>query len=176
MTTILATVDGSDESLAVIPAVQKLAADQDASVRLLMVVDRPSATARRSSNISRSPTAPAEGVPGAPMNFGPVNRPEPNWAESEEQAFERAAAEGHDYLESVARGLRDAGVKVETEIIVDDDYSRAIIGYARENRPDMIAMATHGRSGLSGLVQGSVAAAVVRAGVAPVLQVRPSGK
>jgi nucleotide-binding universal stress UspA family protein len=34
-------------------------------------------------------------------------------------------------------------------------------------------MATHGRSGLREIVHGSVAAAVLRSGVAPVLLVRP---
>lgn len=176
MISILATVDGSDEALTVIPAVQKLAAGQEANVRLLMVVDRPAATIRRSGFLRRSPTAPAEGVPGAPMNFGPVNRPDPQWAETDEQALQRAVDEGRDYLESVASDLRKGGAKVEIEVTVNDDPSRAIIDCARERKPDVIAMATHGRSGLSSLVQGSVATAVVRAGVAPVLQVRPSGK
>jgi nucleotide-binding universal stress UspA family protein len=178
MISILTTVDGSEESLAVIPAVEKLVGGQPAQVRLLMVVDRPSGTARRSS-IARAPTGPAEGVPGAPEAFTPPlgSRPsEPRWAESEEQAFERAMEEGRDYLELAAKPLRDKGIQVEVDAIVGDHVSEAIVEAAREHKVDMIAMATHGRSGLSGVVQGSVAAAVVRSGVAPVLQVRPSKK
>jgi nucleotide-binding universal stress UspA family protein len=52
--------------------------------------------------------------------------------------------------------------------------AKAIIDFARENKVDVIAMATHGRGGLNELVQGSVAAAVVRSGVAPVLLIRPA--
>ncbi len=176
MISILTTVDGSDESLAVIPAVQKLAEGQPLSVHLLMVVDHRSGTVRNSS-IARAPTSAAGGVPGAPgsMRSSSSGRPsEPVWAESEEQANERAIEEGRDYLELAAKPLRDQGLKVETDIIVANKVSEAIVDYAREHSVDMIAMATHGRSGISGLVQGSVAAAVVRSGVAPVLQVRPS--
>jgi nucleotide-binding universal stress UspA family protein len=50
----------------------------------------------------------------------------------------------------------------------------AIIEYAREHDFDLIAMATHGRGGLTQLVQGSVASAVVKSGVAPVMLIRPS--
>ena len=45
--------------------------------------------------------------------------------------------------------------------------------YAREEGANLIAMATHGRGAVGQLVQGSVAAEVLRSGVAPVLLVRP---
>jgi hypothetical protein len=42
------------------------------------------------------------------------------------------------------------------------------------NSIDLVVMATHGRSGISRVVQGSVAGRVLRAGVAPVVLVRPA--
>jgi nucleotide-binding universal stress UspA family protein len=50
-----------------------------------------------------------------------------------------------------------------------------IIHYARENNIDLIVMGTHGRSGLSHAMIGSVAERVVRKSPCPVLTVRPGG-
>ncbi len=52
------------------------------------------------------------------------------------------------------------------------DPAGAILELARELRADLIVMATHGRTGLSHLVLGSVAERVVRESVAPVLTMR----
>ncbi len=45
----------------------------------------------------------------------------------------------------------------------------AIIAFARNNRPDFIAIGSHGTSGLSCLIMGSTAEAVVRHAPCPVL-------
>jgi len=57
---------------------------------------------------------------------------------------------------------------------VGDNTVEEIIEYAVRNDIDYIVMATHGSTGLRGLVHGNVAAGVVQAGVAPVLLVRPA--
>ena len=174
MISILATVDGSPESLAVIPAVEKLASTRGARVHLLTVVERPAPT-RRESSIVRAPTAPAGGVPSAGGFLGRSRpAPETRFAETDDQAIERVDAEAHEFLETTAQRLRERGVQVETEVAMNDNPGAAIIQFAREGHFDLIAMATHGRSGLSELVQGSIASSVVKAGVAPVLLVRPS--
>ena len=49
-----------------------------------------------------------------------------------------------------------------------------IVKAAIDNRADMIVMSTHGRTGFSHLMMGSVAEKVVRASVCPVLTVRCS--
>ena len=49
-----------------------------------------------------------------------------------------------------------------------------IVRYANEQRIEMIVMGTHGRSGLSHLLLGSVAERVVRTAGCPVLTVRPN--
>jgi nucleotide-binding universal stress UspA family protein len=48
-----------------------------------------------------------------------------------------------------------------------------IVRYARENESDLIVIGTHGRSGLSHALMGSVAEKVVRKAPCPVLTVRP---
>ena len=50
-----------------------------------------------------------------------------------------------------------------------------IIRYAKEHDIDLIVMATHGRSGVSHMLIGSVAEKVVRKAPCPVLTVRPKG-
>jgi universal stress protein A len=50
-----------------------------------------------------------------------------------------------------------------------------IIEYAREHQIDLIVMGTHGRTGLSHVLIGSVAERVVRMAPCPVLTVRPYG-
>ena len=50
----------------------------------------------------------------------------------------------------------------------------SIVGYAATNKVDLIVMGTHGRSGPSRLLMGSVAEAVMRAASCPVLVVHES--
>ena len=51
-----------------------------------------------------------------------------------------------------------------------------ILDYAAENNVDLIVMGTHGRTGLSRFLIGSVAERVVRHAPCPVLIIRPSGE
>jgi len=50
-----------------------------------------------------------------------------------------------------------------------------IVRYARREEIDLIVLATHGRTGLSHVLMGSVAESVVRTAPCPVLTVRPEG-
>jgi nucleotide-binding universal stress UspA family protein len=47
-----------------------------------------------------------------------------------------------------------------------------IISYAREIKADLVVVGTHGRTGLSHLIIGSVAERVVRKAPCPVLSIR----
>ena len=84
--------------------------------------------------------------------------------------------ESEEYLEKVAEPLRKQGVNVKTAVVERDVTADAIVEYAEENDIDLIAMTTHGRSGLSRLVFGSVAESVVRHAPCPVLLVRAQEK
>lgn len=72
-----------------------------------------------------------------------------------------------DYLARVGRGLDSAG-DVET-IVASGDPAEAIAWEAIALDADLIAMSTHGRTGLGRLVHGSVADAVMRHASVPVL-------
>jgi nucleotide-binding universal stress UspA family protein len=70
------------------------------------------------------------------------------------------------------RPLRAAGAVVTSEARPGRDPAAAIAAVARERSCHLIAMATHGRSGLGRLVFGSVAEQVVRHAPCPALLVR----
>jgi nucleotide-binding universal stress UspA family protein len=53
------------------------------------------------------------------------------------------------------------------------DAAFVLVERAQSERPDVIVMATHGRSGVARMLMGSVADKVVRSGIAPVLLVHP---
>jgi universal stress protein A len=59
--------------------------------------------------------------------------------------------------------------------IVEGSPKVEIIQYARKHDIDLIVLATHGRTGLSHIIMGSVAETIVRTAECPVLTVRPEG-
>ncbi|APW59734.1 universal stress protein [Paludisphaera borealis] len=54
--------------------------------------------------------------------------------------------------------------------------AEAIVDYASEQKIDLVVIATHGRSGLSHVLLGSVAERIVREAPCPVLTIRDTGK
>lgn len=85
------------------------------------------------------------------------------------EANEQQAA---DDLAAVASS-RLAGLQVQIRTTTSEHVSRAILEQVEMLGADLVAMATHGRSGLSRAVHGSVADKVLRAAPVPVLLVRP---
>jgi nucleotide-binding universal stress UspA family protein len=79
--------------------------------------------------------------------------------------------EAESYLAQIAAALRARGVSVTFEIRRGRPEEE-ILAAAREGRADLIAMATHGRTGLGRLLFGSVAEAVLRHATIPVLLMR----
>jgi nucleotide-binding universal stress UspA family protein len=80
-------------------------------------------------------------------------------------------AEAKGYLDGVAEGLAGQGVRVRVEVRRGDPVFQ-IAAVARELDADLIAMTTHGRSGLDRLLFGSVAGAVLRRAKIPVFLMR----
>ena len=87
-------------------------------------------------------------------------------------AFEQERA--RKYLEQLVSGLKYDGINLQTEVLVGRAAER-IAGYAEENNFDLILIATHGRSGVSRWVWGSVADRVLRSACVPVLMARAPG-
>jgi universal stress protein A len=67
--------------------------------------------------------------------------------------------------------VREAGLECTTAVVSGVPF-QAIVDLARARQVDLISMATHGRTGLSHILLGSVADKVVRLAPCPVLVVR----
>jgi nucleotide-binding universal stress UspA family protein len=80
-----------------------------------------------------------------------------------------------DYLEKAGETLRSQGAIVNTRVS-SGNATEEILKAADEINADIIAMSTHGRSGLRRLAFGSIADKVLRGAGIPVLMVRaPEG-
>ena len=71
----------------------------------------------------------------------------------------RSAVVSMKYLREIAARMRTEGVRVRWHVLEGDPTS-AILSYAHHEDVDVIVMSTHGRSGLTRMVMGSVAAKV----------------
>lgn len=86
-------------------------------------------------------------------------------------AGDQLRADARRYMEGIARQMRDEGLSVAVQT-VQGKPSSEIAEMARSTDHSMIALATHGRSGVRRLLMGSVTEAVVRESGDPVLVVR----
>jgi len=86
---------------------------------------------------------------------------------------EQQAAAG-TYLEKVAMLLRAPSFQVETRTVLSKQPALAILEEALQQPGTIIALATHGRGGLTRALLGSVADKVIRGATGSVLVYRPS--
>jgi nucleotide-binding universal stress UspA family protein len=84
--------------------------------------------------------------------------------------------EAKDYLEDVAAQVTAGGVEARPTAVLAANPVEAIRAAAQAPGVGMIAVATHGRSGLRRLVLGSVADKLIRTSELPVLVTRPRGR
>ena len=85
---------------------------------------------------------------------------------------ERTRQEAESYLNNLAEEMRGTGLKAEVAIEIGSPGQK-IIDYAEKNNIDLIALATHGRSGLGRAIFGSVADFVLKGSGMPVLLIKP---
>ena len=85
--------------------------------------------------------------------------------------IEKRSAEARQYLAPIAAQLAGAGVRATVDVRRGEPVTE-ILAAAREAGADLIAMTTHGRSGLGRLLFGSVAEAVLRQTDVPVFLMR----
>jgi nucleotide-binding universal stress UspA family protein len=86
---------------------------------------------------------------------------------------ERVHAEAQTYLEGKEQELRGDGLKEVVVTAIEGDPAGEIIDLARTAANGLVAMSTHGRSGIGRWALGSVAEKVIRHGKNPVLVIRP---
>lgn len=145
MQRILVPLDGSAEAETALALAEQLAAAQQAQLVLLRAV---------------------EPFTWADTEGGPVLDTYPSLLE---QAMNDAEAS----LAERARDLESRGRRTEHAVLMGQPAA-TILDYETDHHPDLVVMATHGRSGLARFAMGSVTDRVVREGGAPVLVIRRS--
>lgn len=90
------------------------------------------------------------------------------------QQHEGIVSSAREYLGRWANELSKEGIKARAEI-AEGAPAQVILDYAQANGVGLIAMSTHGRSGLGRAVFGSVADAVLRNSGLPLLLIRSKG-
>ncbi len=114
-------------------------------------------------------------VPERPVLHQPPLVPPPFGADAE--TLRSQVREAHDYLTRLELPLPRSGLLVHTRVLVGAPPA-SIVATATDSTIDLIVMSTHGRTGLTRLLYGSVAEAVLRGSPVPVLMIpnraRPS--
>jgi nucleotide-binding universal stress UspA family protein len=88
-----------------------------------------------------------------------------------DQMYRQAQEEAEHYLKSIRGEFREKGLRAEMRV-VQGPVVEAIVNAACAYNPDLIAIASHGRTGLAGVVYGSVATGVLHKSDRPMLVVR----
>ena len=102
---------------------------------------------------------------------------EPGVTESvHEQVRKDREMHSKKYLDLVEQRAAAAGVPCKTMLVTSDYPYEAIIEAARSGHCDLIAMASHGRKGIKGLLLGSETQKVLTHSVIPVLVFRDAGE
>jgi nucleotide-binding universal stress UspA family protein len=91
---------------------------------------------------------------------------------SADQFVEHATRQASEYLSGVQRRLASTGAGVSL-VVGAGTPAREIVRHAQTGGFDLVALATHGRSGLQQWIHGSVADQVLHTTTIPLLLVRP---
>ena len=91
-----------------------------------------------------------------------------------QQLYEQHKQAAEAYLKRMVASTRLEGVVLSYEVL-EGKVADALARWAEKNGVDLIVIASHGRSGVSRWVMGSVAERVLRSACVPVLMVRAPG-
>jgi nucleotide-binding universal stress UspA family protein len=147
---ILVCLDGSDLAEQIMPYVKEQAKSFKSSVVLLHVTPEP---------VIVTPGVPGE--PGYPLQ-----------TKSMIKEMQQEMTHSKEYLDRLAAGFNKSGIRAKC-VILEGPAGESIVNYAKVNRINLIAIATHGRSGIGRMIVGSVADFVLRESGLPILIIRP---
>jgi nucleotide-binding universal stress UspA family protein len=85
--------------------------------------------------------------------------------------LQKLSGEAQEYLDQVSARLQKSGLQVSATVAYGKDAVQ-ICDYASEKKFNLIAMSTHGRSGLGRWTLGSVADKVLHCSIVPVMLFR----
>lgn len=141
--TILVPLDGSKRAERILPYVEDMAEVRDSTIILIQVVE-PAATM----------VTPYDMVPYY-----------------DAELMERWVEEAKTYLKGVQERLAEQGINTKA-FVEQGPVVRTILDVAEREGADLIAYASHGRSGLARVFYGSVAAGMLQQADRPLLLIR----
>ena len=141
--TILVPLDGSKRAEAILSHVESIAKSSDAKVLFLKVEEEPIM----------------------------LERDEVIDIEKYHEVFDKQNVLSQAYLDDLQARFDEKGIQAVTQLAFGS-VVKAILNMAAETGTDLIAMATHGLSGLARVSYGSVAAGVLQAADIPILLIR----
>ena len=140
---ILVPVDGSDTSNLALKEAIKLAKEQQAALRVIHVVDETTVYM-----VAETPYPIAD-------------------------YLKMMRETGQKVLSTCAMTAQEAGIKVDTKLVVIESLTQRICDAINEEAKrwsaDLVVIGTHGRRGFNHLLLGSVAEGVIRLATKPVL-------
>jgi nucleotide-binding universal stress UspA family protein len=141
--TILVPLDGSHRAEGILPHVETLALQFKSKVIFLQVVE--------------PPLHPAPGGPDGRHEY---------LIELKQKQYEITV-----YLAGIQQGFQNTGIEASA-VVEQGDVVQTIISVALRENADLIAIASHGRTGLSRVFYGSVTAVVLQKSDRPLLVIR----
>jgi nucleotide-binding universal stress UspA family protein len=153
---IMVPLDGSTLAECVLPHVNGFITDCQVETIIFVSVVQPEPISY--SGASR---------PANPQHFVIIN-------ENRERIEKERKSFAVRYLQNVIRELKHDEIKCKADVLVGTVADR-LVDYIIANEIDLVLIATHGRSGISRWVRGSIADKVLRSSSAPVLMVRADG-
>jgi len=144
--TILVPVDGSKRAEVILPHVEELARLYNAKVIFLRVVEQPA------------------------LIMGSKETHRAHW-ELQQKEQEKRKNEAESYLSTLQGEFKERGIEAVAQV-VHGPVVEGIMTAAEREEADLIALASHGRSGLTRVFYGSVAAGVLQRADRPLLLIR----
>lgn len=151
---MIVPLDGSELAESVLPHVEMLAKQRGSEPIDVILV--------RIIEIMTIPTYYAPDISGVSLNWGNILQ----------QETIRRKEEAKKYLEGIEKRFTSNNIRVKS-VVIEGKPNDEIVEYANKIPFSMIIMATHGRSGISRLVYGSVAANILHGVNRPMFMIKP---
>ncbi|MBI5876536.1 MAG: universal stress protein [Chloroflexi bacterium] len=163
---LLIPLDGSTFSVQIVDSVIEFLSPDTHELILLRVVHRPRGLTARPPHPSSADTRVLEYDSEREITrlLHPI---------FDSQAIDSVIGTATDMMGPVRRRLEANGFTVRTAVLTGEPRHE-IEEYVETEGIDMVAITTHGRTGLNDLVMGSVAEHILRTSHVPVLMLRPS--
>jgi nucleotide-binding universal stress UspA family protein len=142
---IMVPLDGSELAECVLPHAETLAKLSKASVELVHVIEPLELPTRGGIALS---------------------------VDDLKQIVAHSKQDAESYLRGIMGRLKNAGIKAHSKLLTGK-AADSLIDYIHKSNFDLVIMATHGRSGVSRWVWGSVADKILHSSSTPMLLVRP---